>query len=58
MKRANNILTLPKKFRLLQVKDYQEAQEIVKKRNCVDAYYLEQGRYRAAGNYLILVIEP
>ena len=47
----------PEKFRLVQVADFEEAQEEVKTRNCVDAFYVEgRGDYKASCNYLVLVI--
>jgi len=48
----------PEKFRLIQVADFQTAQEELKTRNCVEAFYIEgRGDYKASSNYLLLVLD-
>ena len=48
----------PEKFRLVQVADFDAAQEEVKMRNCVSAFYVEgRGDYKASSNYLVLVLD-
>ena len=48
----------PEKFRMIQVKDFEEAQEEAKTRNHVSAFYVEgRGDYKASSNYLVLSMD-
>jgi len=57
MKVVDNILQLPKKFRLFNVKNYAEAQQIASTINHVDAWFIDRKDYKASSAYLIIVVE-
>ena len=57
MKVIDDILQLPKKFRLFDVKDFAEAENLASTINHVDAWFLDRKDYKASSAYLILVVE-
>jgi len=57
VKVIDNILQLPKKFRLFNVKNYAEAVNLAGTVNHVDAWYIERKDYKASSAYLVIVVE-